>query len=269
MFSSEASMLPCLADYLAQSKKYSSASWILLSQHQADSRIPDLVLARIDSAALDDRIEKGLTRALRRSEVAVVRALRTDRSTTADTAARKACLATGSAEKILRNLESEGYVSRARSGYVRASGLRPIVSYYVSVEAKISDWRRALAQAAAHATFASECYVAFDARYSSRFTRAQRYYETTGVGLLCLDERTGGCRTILRSERHRTDRLSRALADERLLSALVSGPATVLPETRLPNAAAPSVDQRRPRPLGVVPRSVERLLSARPLPGVV
>ena len=262
MFSNEAAMLPCVADHLAGSKEHSKASWILVSQHKVDNRIPDLVLARINPAALEERIEKGLTRSLRRSEIAVMRALRTDRVTTIRTVATRASLASVTTDRILRQLEPGGYVTRVGNrGYVRNLSLQPLVCYYVSVEAKLSDWRRALSQAAAHASFAAESYVAFDATYSGRFSRARRYYEATGVGLLSMDGSTGRCRTLLQSRRNRTDRLSRALADERLLSALVSGPATALPETRLPNAVAPSADLMTPRPLGAVPRIVWRLLS--------
>jgi hypothetical protein len=161
-------MLPCVGDFLADSLELSGAPWILLSQHHAESRIPDLVLARVNSEALEERLAGGQTHMLSRSEIALVRCLRADRPTSLETAAKRVYMAPASALRVLRLLEAEGYVSRARSGgYVRTLALRPLAREYVSVEAKRSDWRRALVQAVAHTSFATRCYVAFDVAYAS------------------------------------------------------------------------------------------------------
>lgn len=269
MFLNEASMLPCVADFLADSLRSSGATWVLLGQHRAESRIPDLVLARVDFDALEERLSGRQSRMLTRSEIALTRCLRTDRPTALETAAKRVFMAPASAMRILRQLEEAGYVSRARSGgYVRSFPLRPIARQYISVEAKRSDWRRALTQAVAHTSFATRCYVAFDAAYSTRFLKARRSFETSGIGLLGIDATPDRCCEVLAAASHRTDHISRALADERLLGALRQDVATVLPETRLPNAVAPIEDQVTPRLLGAAGRSLERLLLGRLQPAM-
>ncbi|MGH3428603.1 MAG: hypothetical protein ACRDQZ_13715, partial [Mycobacteriales bacterium] len=53
--------------------------WVMLDEHQIHSRIPDLVLARVDTEALAERIDGGWGRALRPTELRALRALRPDR----------------------------------------------------------------------------------------------------------------------------------------------------------------------------------------------
>ena len=263
-------MLPRVADFFADSLGPSVEPWLLLCQHRAESRIPDLVLAQVDSDAIEERLRAGFARTLSRSEIALTRCLRTDRPTILETAAKNVPIAPTSAMRILRRLEGEGYVIRARrGGYVRTFTLRHLAHEYVSVEAKRSDWRRALAQAVAHTSFAARCYVAYDDAFAARFLRAGKFFATAGIGLLGVDASPGQCREVLAPVPHLTDHLSRALADERLLGAIRRDVATALPETRLPNAVALTVDQVKPRLLGAPGRRLEHLLRDQPQPAGV
>jgi hypothetical protein len=260
-FRSESEMIAWVARHVSTVCSANGDSWVLLPQYQADTRIPDLVAARLDPHALKERMSMGLIRALTRSEIAVVRRLRLDRATGARTVALHVAMAPQSVLRILRSLEGDGYVTRAQSGgYVRTYPLRRLVTKYVSVEAKLSDWRAALAQAAAHGTFADERYVAFDAAYSRRFLKAKEMFATMGVGLIAVDAGTGTCAELLCPNQTRTDFVSRAHADERVLSALLNEQTRPLPETRLPGAVAPSASTMAPSLLGAACETVALLL---------
>lgn len=53
--------------------------WVLIDEHQVYGRIPDLVAARIDLAALEARFAGGWQRALNETELRALHSMRPDR----------------------------------------------------------------------------------------------------------------------------------------------------------------------------------------------
>jgi hypothetical protein len=146
---------------------------------------------------------------------------------------------------------------------------QPVVTRFVSFEAKRSDWRRALSQARAHRLFANEAYVAFDPAFVRRFERNLRYYRTSGIGLLALGPEPRAVRRLLRGRRGRPlDSISAAQAGEEVLSRLLGLASTPLPQTRLPNAAAQIDDRGVPQLVGGRSKTIERLLAGIARPAV-
>lgn len=238
--------------------------WVVVTEHRADTRIADLVLARLDERAVESRLSSRIDGPFTRSELLVLTSMRSDCGTTLSTIARRTRLSPRAATRILRRLENALAVERSNRGsWLVTFKYQPLVSRFISFEAKRSDWRRALAQARAHRLFANEAYVAFDPSYAARFEGRLPYYKTCGIGLVAVGAEPSEVRRVLRGRSGRPlDTISAALAGEQVWGRLLGVASTPLPQTRLPGVAAQSVDQAVPQLVGAHPKKLERLLSA-------
>jgi hypothetical protein len=246
-------------------------AWLLLDEHQADSRIADVVLARIDSEALEERLSRDNVRPLCRSEIVLLRSMRADCGTSENLLTGRMAVSSTTVRRIIRPLEAEGYLEKTATGaFRRLYAPRPIVSRFVSFEAKRSDWRSALAQAAAHRLFANESYVACDSEYVGRFNRASAYFKTAGIGLCSVDIESGKVTRVLSAARARPiDPVSVALSNEQVLRMLLGSETRQLPQTRLPSAGAQSACRAALMSVGQCSRSLAHLLAALAAPPLV
>jgi DNA-binding Lrp family transcriptional regulator len=270
LFPDEASMIGPLCAAALDGWASNSVPWVVVREHKVDTRIPDLVLARLDEDAVNDRASVGAARPLTRPEIVVLTALRRDCGSTVATTARRAAVADATVRRTLRHLEADGFVERSSAGSWHPTFLfRPLVTRFVSFEAKRNDWRGALSQARAHRLFANEAYVAFDPAFARRFERSLPYYRTSGIGLLALGPEPRAVRRLLRGKSGRPlDLTSAAVAGEEVWSRLLGVAARQLPQTRLPNASAQIVDREPPQLVGGRSKRLERLLRdlAQPVP---
>ncbi len=239
-------MLPAVERHVvSQWLRRTSGSWLLLPEHAA-GRIPDLLVARIDQLAVAARVKGGWDRPLRKRELAALRALRADRSTSTATVALRTFVGTDAARRVLRGLVADGFVKQTdRDAFRRVAPIAPLVSRLVAIEFKRSKWRDALVQARAHASFAHESWVAFDAAFAPRFDRARPYFKTCGIGLVAVDSQTGESRTYARSTRRTPDALNVAVVGESILARIQGRALTQLPQTRLPSASGSSAGPER------------------------
>jgi hypothetical protein len=238
--------------------------WVLLDEHQVYSRIPDLVAARIDLAALEERLAGGWLRALNETELRGLRTMRPDRGSRLSLLADRMRVAPDTARKVLGGLVRDGFAERTLSGsYARRAPIAPILSRVVSVEAKRSAPRAALVQAREHGFFADAVYVAFDAAFAQRFDAAIPAYKRSGIGLLALDADMQTHRLVLRPGRSPYRHVvALALAAERALTRLLAAPLRRLPESRLPSASGESGRQGRPLLVGPHASVAQQLLLA-------
>ncbi len=221
--------------------------WLALRECEWLTRIPDVVLARIDEQALVDRLGESEPRPLNETEIRVLRRLRSDRPTRFDTLVGSFPYTKVHLQRVVRDLKRSGFVHEdQRGGLVRGRHARSVADRLISVEVKVSAWRPALVQARAHQQAAHAAYVAFGFEYAHRFTKASAHFEKLGVGLLEVDE-AHAVTTRVAARRHpRRDPAASWFAAEQVLNSLLGRDVRQLPETRLPGAAAPIVD-RAPR----------------------
>ena len=236
--------------------------WVMLDEHQIHSRIPDLVLARIDTEALAERIEGGWGRALSPTELRALRALRPDRGRSLTSAAEEMRVGPDRARETLHRLVVDAFVERTPSGsYARLAPVRPVVDRVIAIEAKRSDLGRAFSQARAHSACADVSVVAFDLVYRSRAEKFRDLYAEEKIGLLGLSAADEPWEYVLPGRRSRlVAALGRALAAERTLARLLGGPVRKLPQTRLPSGSPASDYPTQPLLLGSVPRGLQRSL---------
>lgn len=242
--------------------------WVMLDEHQVHSRIPDLVVGRIDLAVLAERIDGGWSRALNQTELRALHSMRPDRGRSLRSVADHMRVGEARAREVLRGLVAEGFAERTEAGsYARRVPVRPVLDQVISVEAKRSDLVGAFHQARAHTMFADRCVVAFDLAYRHRAEALHATYRREGIGLIGLSAEDGHW-VQLAKPAHARGRgiLGRALAAERALARLLGGAVTRLPQTRLPGASRLIGGPGAPVLLGPAAIAVEPLLLGHALP---
>lgn len=91
------------------------------------------------------------------------------------------------AERVLRQFQSLGLLTKRSTGISIASVKQPPFQTIISVEAKLSDWSRALVQAYRNKQFADESWVVLDHRfYKPALSQIDRF-RRSGVSLASVD----------------------------------------------------------------------------------
>lgn len=102
-------------------------------------------------------------------------------------------------ERALAPLTEAGVVVFERGGYLLGKTWRTVLPDIVTIEVKVSNWRRALAQAARNRIFAHRSFVALPERTALR-VRNEPLFRELGVGILSVDSE-GGVRIVRRARR--------------------------------------------------------------------
>lgn len=91
------------------------------------------------------------------------------------------------AKKVLRCFAKLGFCEKTPAGlWVKSKQPLPVVAEITTIEAKLGNWQRALAQAYRHHSFASESWVLLDhARSASAFRNVDRF-QRLNVGLITI-----------------------------------------------------------------------------------
>ena len=145
----------------------------------------------------------------------------------------RSCLTWGRYRReILDPLVRRGVLEETKGGWRRIKSLSPLHSRLIAIELKLTDWRKALAQARSYTLFADFAYVALPA---ARITTAAlaAFAEQREVGLLAVG---AGVEVVARPCRQRYhDQVLRQLVMERLVASAVE-PARQAGSRRLPAA---------------------------------
>jgi hypothetical protein len=262
LFLTEDSMIPLLRQLALARMVRSDELWIALPQHQLGTRVPDLVLARLDASAVSARLSAGLLRPLSWTEVQIVRSVRTDSGTTLERLASTVPASKTHILRLVRRLVLEGFLEKTAQGYSRHAATRPMATRVISFEAKRADWKRALLQARAHREFAHETYVAFDSTFETRFKRAVPHYSSAGVGLIALSEPRQSGTLVMKSRAHRRGHpLPLVWAGETIWRRLVDDSATPSPRARFPNEVGETSRLEGRLLVGLPPNTLVRFLS--------
>jgi hypothetical protein len=158
-------------------------------------RIADLVVAVFDSCPRPSRELTNLARiSLLEARVAAELLTRPLRSATVGERLR---LEVDVAKAALSNLEKLGLASSERGAWSVTKWARCIPSEIVVFEAKLVDWRSAVAQAEYYRSFADRAYVAMPSTMTTE-DHLRPACRKAGVGLVAL-EPTGGTEVVSRA----------------------------------------------------------------------
>ncbi len=133
---------------------------ILLPELQGPYGVVDLALLETDDAVLADRLALGVPPLLNQLDAAIVASLAVLQPRSLSTIACRLHWPERHLVTRIEQLRRIGAVERLPSGcFVRPNGLQPL-GHLSAYEAKVTDWRRGLYQAATYATWADESTLA-------------------------------------------------------------------------------------------------------------
>ena len=132
----------------------------MLPELQGPYGVVDLALLETDDAVLADRLALGVPPLLNQLDAAIVASLAVLQPRSLSTIACRLHWPERHLVTRIEQLRRIGAVERLPSGcFVRPNGLQPL-GHLSAYEAKVTDWRRGLYQAATYATWADESTLA-------------------------------------------------------------------------------------------------------------
>ncbi len=115
--------------------------------------------------------------------------LRTTGLARKDTIARKLLLSSGAIESQLEVYQEIGAIQKINNAYCMRASWKNLISEIVSVEAKVSNWKRAANQAIRNKLFSHYSYVAFPIKVASR-VKTESIFKDNGLGVLGIEGET-------------------------------------------------------------------------------
>lgn len=228
-FTVEADMLGPIAEAVRNLAGADSAA--VFFEVPSAAGIPDVVAAVFDHAVLEERTRDGFM--TDRAALAALLALSDARASCGSLDARQVAAAAGLSPAYVRSRVLPGLAARglavmmAPARWAAARPYRSPVRTLVTVEAKLSDWRRGLGQASRHAAGADAAWLVLDGTRTRPAVSRADWFRAAGVGLAGLDP-DGTLRLLLPPEGAVVLRVRRELLAERLAelhcSGAVSGP---------------------------------------------
>jgi len=168
----------------AAAEDLAGAGAVAMFEVQSAAGIPDVVAAVFDGDVLDERAGCGFVTDA--SGMSALLALSDARdSLDAHQVATATSLTPDYVRRhLLPGLAARGFVMMAAPGrWTAASPYRSPVRKLVTVEAKLSDWRRGLGQAARHAAGADAAWLVMDAARTRPAAGKADWFRVAGVGL--------------------------------------------------------------------------------------
>jgi hypothetical protein len=197
-FALEKDLVSALRERSAQvleSRRRANTTYQILTEQQIGACIPDLLIVR--SKPDKDRIPLRLSYF---DCALIAAALKAGSVTVADLAAATYSAQEQIDKRVVR-LVRLGVMSEAAGGLrVRAQSLA-MNAHVVAVEAKLTRWRDAVAQAREYLRFANEAYIAMPARVILSNAIALAACADDGIGVIAVDEIEAW--VVLNAEEHR------------------------------------------------------------------
>lgn len=186
---------------------------------------PDVVGVRFDADALHRRAMAGIVPLSSDAEVRAVHALGTRGAEIGEIAARIGMTRDYVRRAVVPLLSDLGWVVRDANQVTRRAEAKWAARRVVTVEAKLKDWQRALAQARRQRHSADVAYIALDGRSSARVAVHAQQIADGGIGVLSVDPETQQVSVLARpaASSGRGTAVGRALLAERALDMMNRG----------------------------------------------
>lgn len=186
---------------------------------------PDLVGVRFDASALVTRVAAGVLPLSGDAEVRAVHALGSRGVDVGELSSRIGMSRGYVSRAVVPLLSDLGWVTRDGDVVVRRAEACWAARRVVTVEAKLKDWRRALAQARRQMRSADAAYIALDAQSGARLRPYLGQIAASAVGVLSVHPSSGRVDVLVRPAAlaARETAVGRALLAERALEMLSRG----------------------------------------------
>lgn len=164
--------------------------------------VPDLAAIRFDEDAIIRRMQARIAPLTTDVEVRAVLALGQDALNIVELSERMRTTRDYVRRAVLPLLERQGWVQRSDDGRIsRHPDAVWVARRVVTVEAKLRDWTRAVAQARRQRFSADAAYIAVDRSATAGMLPDLEAIADNGIGVLTVDAEFGRCRVLVRPAR--------------------------------------------------------------------
>ncbi|WP_405165533.1 hypothetical protein OG203_10755 [Nocardia sp. NBC_01499] len=188
--------------------------------------VPDVVFVHFDDVALTQRADRSTLADL--AEVRVMMAAAQSRSwatktwTVDDMATVVDLTPTHLRRSVLPRLVAGGHLEKTGADWRTTYRFRSLAKRIVTVEAKLRDWRGAVAQASRHTSVADAAWVAIDAASGRAAANNPQWFFTYGVGLATVSS-DGSVLPLIKPSEPRPRPVERELLAERTAGLYLTG----------------------------------------------
>lgn len=173
----------------------------LLHEFETLAGVPDVVLLDMPSAETSDEVgaELLVTKMATNGQASVLSCLHPKAARHIERIAQATGLAPNYVRRIVTDLRSLSLVETMPSGAVRLSTSYQVPRVrFTALEFKLSDWRRALAQALRHRSFAAVTVVVMPVKREAALQAASAVFREYGVGSAVFDRNKMKLRYIVK-----------------------------------------------------------------------
>lgn len=193
----------------------------ILFELDSGSGIPDIVLVRLREHA-SDRADTSLL-----TEPADIRVVLSLANRPYGLSASDLAVGLGTSESHLRRtvlprLRAGGHIHFEDMSWHASYEFRSLAEQIITIEAKVSRWRSAVAQAARHALVADQAWVALDQQSTNAALRNSHYFSAYNIGLLGIST-LGNVETLIQPTLTTPLSHARELLAERAVALVKSG----------------------------------------------
>lgn len=226
-FRFESEMIPALRAHLPRLAfgHRPSTNVEVFSEVPAVHGIPDLAAVRFDWDIVALRQSAGVRPLTTDTEVRSVLALRSGPLTSLDLSTRLRMTHDYVRRAVVPLLFQQGWTEANNEKVTLRSEARRVSRRVVTVEAKLRDWQRAIAQARRQQLSADAAYIALDSGVCRTIEADLRAIAESGVGVISVHADTGVCKVLVRPRTlpTRLTSVGRMLVAERCLEMWLRG----------------------------------------------
>jgi DNA-binding MarR family transcriptional regulator len=178
----EAEMIPPLKSFLIE-ELYMDA---LEEEFTAGYGIADIVGIKYNPHKLKARIDSGFEPVTNIRELSILTLLQKNNPSSSDDLAKKIGLSVSYVKKtLLKSLIEKGYIERKANEYILVRDVSALTDLVVSVEAKLTKWKDALAQAKRYQHFSNIVFVALPVYTVRKIDK--ELFKRNNIGVLAIE----------------------------------------------------------------------------------
>lgn len=175
----EAEMIPPLKSFMIEELYLDAVE----EEFTAGYGIADIVGIKCNQQRLKARIDTGFKSVANIRELSILLSLQEDNPSSTEELARAIGLSESYIKKkLLKSLIEKGYVERKGTGYALVKDVFSFTDLVVSVEAKLTKWRDALAQAKRYHHFSNIVFVALPQHTVKKINK--ELFKNNNIGIL-------------------------------------------------------------------------------------
>jgi hypothetical protein len=172
------------------------AKTFVMHELEIGSGILDIAIIVLDEQRLAQRLQWAPDPVTTGLELVMLSQLETIRRLSVIELSQRTNLRGPQVSKVIAALCEKGLAFESGKGFSAHTYAKPLYTRFVSVEAKLNQWRKALEQAFRNGLFATQTFVVIDKAHSTPAIRHLEEFARSRVGLIVAENLNGTCKVV-------------------------------------------------------------------------